>query len=495
MPSSGEFDSPDSSPSPDQSPPSPPYHDNDPFETPPSPYINESPPAPPSWYKSSPPSPFSPSSFSDSPTKSPSKQSSSSRHKHSHKSPPPLPSPPPQSHSEGGNDGSKRAAVGVGIGLGLIIFIWILICIVRSRRKKREEMYYRGDAKGSDIYNGKQQYSNYYKDQKGDHERRNNSDFRYASSKDQPLPPPPTSRGTITYEELEAATGGFDEKNLLGQGGFGYVHKGILSNGREVAVKSLKANSGQGEQEFQTEVDVISRVHHRHLVSLVGYCISGSKRLLVYEFVPNKTLEYHLHGKGLPTMDWPTRLRIAIGSARGLTYLHEECPLRIIHRDIKGSNILLNLNFEPKVADFGLAKLTTDNNTHVSTRVMGTFGYLAPEYASSGRLTEKSDVYSFGVMLLELITGKRPAGAVVDSYDQDGLVDWARPLLNSGLQNGNLKGLVDPFLEGNYNEQEMMRMARCASASIRHSSKRRPKMSQIVKILEGAISSEDLSSL
>jgi len=254
----------------------------------------------------------------------------------------------------------------------------------------------------------------------------------YSSS---PRPPPSPhealglGKGTFTYEQLAAATANFSPANLLGQGGFGYVHKGVLPGGRAVAVKQLKSGSGQGEREFQAEVDIISRVHHRHLVSLVGYCIAGARRMLVYEFVPNRTLEFHLHGKGQPVMEWPTRLRIALGAAKGLAYLHEDCHPRIIHRDIKSANILLDNNFEAMVADFGLAKLTSDNSTHVSTRVMGTFGYLAPEYASSGKLTEKSDVFSYGVMLLELLTGRRPvdSGTATSSFLEDSLVDWARP--------------------------------------------------------------------
>ncbi|XP_028555722.1 putative proline-rich receptor-like protein kinase PERK6 [Dendrobium catenatum] len=306
-------------------------------------------------------------------------------------------------------------------------------------------------------------------------------------------PPIGFVKSSFSYEELAAATNGFSEENILGQGGFGYVHKGILPNGQEVAVKQLKAGSGQGEREFQAEVEIISRVHHRHLVSLVGYCIVGSQRLLVYEFVPNKTLEFHLHGKDQPTMDWPTRMRIALGSAKGLAYLHEDCHPRIIHRDIKASNILLDYRFEAKVADFGLAKLSSDNYTHISTRVMGTFGYLAPEYASSGKLSEKSDVFSFGVMLLELITGKRP---VHSNPMEDSLVDWARPLLTQALTDENyeeLEVLVDPRLEGNYSKMEMARMVTCAATSVRHSAKMRPKMSQIVRALEGDSSLEDLT--
>lgn len=311
-----------------------------------------------------------------------------------------------------------------------------------------------------------------------------------------PLPPPSPglslgfNSSTFTYDELAVATGGFAQANMLGQGGFGYVHKGVLPNGKEVAVKSLKSGSGQGEREFQAEVEIISRVHHRHLVSLVGYCIAGGQRMLVYEFVSNKTLEYHLYCDD-PVMDWATRLRIALGSAKGLAYLHEDCHPRIIHRDIKAANILLDDNFEAMVADFGLAKLSSDNYTHVSTRVMGTFGYLAPEYASSGKLTDKSDVFSFGVMLLEIITGRKPVD--VHNVMEDSLVDWARPVLTQAIDDGNYNELVDPRLENNFNPHEMARMVACASASIRHSAKKRPKMSQIVRALDGDASLDDLN--
>lgn len=318
------------------------------------------------------------------------------------------------------------------------------------------------------------------------------------SGPETPLPPPSPgmslgfSKSTFTYEELAMATDGFSEANLLGQGGFGYVHRGVLPNGKEVAVKQLKAGSGQGEREFQAEVDIISRVHHKHLVSLVGYCSTGVQRMLVYEFVSNNTLEFHLHGKGRPVMDWGTRLKIALGSAKGLAYLHEDCHPKIIHRDIKASNILLDFNFEAKVADFGLAKFTSDANTHVSTRVMGTFGYLAPEYAASGKLSDKSDVFSFGVMLLELITGRRPVDTN-QSYMDDSLVDWARPLLTRALEDGNFDILVDRRLGRDFNQNEMSRLVACAAACVRHSARRRPRMSQVVRALEGDVSLSDLN--
>lgn len=300
------------------------------------------------------------------------------------------------------------------------------------------------------------------------------------------------SQSTFTYKELATATDDFSQRNLVGQGGFGYVHKGVLSNGKVVAIKQLKAGSWQGEREFQAEVDIISRVHHRHLVSLVGYCIAGSQRMLVYEFVANNTMEFHLHGKGRPVMNWPTRMKIALGAAKGLAYLHEDCQPKIIHRDIKAANILLDDMFEAKVADFGLAKVTLDTDTHVSTRVMGTFGYLAPEYASSGKLTDKSDVFSFGVVLLELITGRRPVDKT-QPFAEDSIVDWAKPLLAQALEDGNFEAFVDPRLQNDYEPNEITRMVACAAASVHHSAKRRPRMSQIVRALEGDISLADLN--
>ncbi|KAK7406683.1 hypothetical protein VNO78_08312 [Psophocarpus tetragonolobus] len=504
---------------PDNSDNSPPSHSPPPSSPPPSSPPPSSPPPsspPPSSPPPSSPPPSSPPPSSPPPSSPPPSSPSPS-------SPPPSSPPPSLSPPTSNNPTPPSPTVGAVLGVGSVLLILVIVCVVCSRKKKKKRMYYYGEqsmGKGNNNYfNSGQHPNNYYGGPHGDHVVRvqngmgpggggwgapppppmmNSAEMSSNYSTGGPALPPPSPTfalglkgGTFTYEELATATDGFVDANLIGQGGFGYVHKGVLPNGKEVAVKSLKAGSGQGEREFQAEIDIISRVHHRHLVSLVGYSISGGQRMLVYEFIPNKTLEYHLHGKGRPTMDWPTRMRIAIGSAKGLAYLHEDCHPRIIHRDIKAANVLIDDSFEAKVADFGLAKLTTDNNTHVSTRVMGTFGYLAPEYASSGKLTEKSDVFSFGVMLLELITGKRPVDHT-NAMD-DSLVDWARPLLTRGLEeDGNFGELVDAFLEGNYNAQELQRMAACAAASIRHSSKKRPKMSQIVRILEGDVSLDDL---
>ncbi|CAH2036478.1 unnamed protein product [Thlaspi arvense] len=198
--------------------------------------------------------------------------------------------------------------------------------------------------------------------------------------------------------------------------------------------------------------------------------------------------------KGRPVMEWAKRMKIALGSAKGLSYLHEDCNPKTIHRDVKAANILIDDSYEAKLADFGLARSSLDTDTHVSTRIMGTFGYLAPEYASSGKLTDKSDVFSFGVVLLELITGRRPVDKSQPFADDDSIVDWAKPLMIQSLNDGtNFDGLVDPRLEDNFDISEMTRMVACAAASVRHSAKRRPKMSQIVRALEGNISLDDLT--
>ncbi|KAM2993974.1 hypothetical protein FF2_046002 [Malus domestica] len=433
-------------------------------------------------------------------------------------SPPPTttsgttPSPPPPASKPPGLPSNPNVGVIVGVAIGgfctlLVVGIFFLFYRRRKRRQERARESGNYPEEPKNDFGGPPQHLQHNYDPppsekvellpKPTHPPVPSST---SSSLGSEKPPSVASSGfafgssqiTFTYEELAMATNGFSNVNLLGQGGFGFVHKGVLPNGKVVAIKQLKAGSGQGEREFQAEIEVISRVHHRHLVSLVGHCISGAQRLLVYEFVPNDTLQFHLHGKGRPTMDWQTRLKIALGSAKGLAYLHEDCQPKIIHRDIKAANILLDHHFEAKVADFGLAKLALDTDTHVSTRVMGTFGYLAPEYASSGKLTEKSDVFSFGVVLLELITGHQPIDKT-QTFTDDSMVEWARPLLAQALETGNFDALVDVRLQNDYNTSEMACMLSCAAACVRHSARRRPRMSQAVRALEGNLSADELN--
>ncbi|XP_031473071.1 proline-rich receptor-like protein kinase PERK1 [Nymphaea colorata] len=528
---------PPSTPAPSSSPPPP----ATPSSSPPPPATPSSSPPPPATPSSSPPPPATPSSSPPPPATPSSSPPPPAVPSSSPPPPPPPPSSPspPSSSSASSSSVSSGLIVGVAIaGVAVVLFLVILFFCLRKKKRRNGDWDSYGRPPPPPMHQPQPPYPPKV-DPYGAYAQSwqnaapppsdNVVKIHHPPSPPPPFPsrppqppappapvfssggassstfsgsdvllPPPSPalslgmQSTFTYEELAIATNGFASSNLLGQGGFGYVHKGILPNGTEVAVKQLKSGSGQGEREFQAEVEIISRVHHRHLVSLVGYCITGSQRMLVYEFVPNNTLEFHLHAKGRPTMDWPTRLKIAFGSAKGLAYLHEDCHPRIIHRDIKASNILLDYNFEAKVADFGLAKLSSDTKTHVSTRVMGTFGYLAPEYASSGKLTEKSDVFSFGVMLLELITGRRPVDSS-PSFVEDSLVDWARPLLTRALEDGNYDALVDPKLQNDYNHNEMARMVACAAAAVRHSARRRPRMSQIVRALEGGVSLEDLN--
>ncbi|KAK7307223.1 hypothetical protein VNO77_40091 [Canavalia gladiata] len=302
-----------------------------------------------------------------------------------------------------------------------------------------------------------------------------------------------TGQIVFTYDKIVEITNGFSGENVIGEGGFGCVYKASMPDGRIGAIKMLKAGSGQGEREFRAEVEIISRVHHRHLVSLIGYCISEQQRVLIYEFVPNGNLDQHLHGNGSQVLDWAKRMKIALGAARGIAYLHEGCNPRIIHRDIKSANILLDDAYEAQVADFGLAKLTDDAYTHVSTRVMGTFGYMAPEYATSGKLTDRSDVFSFGVVLLELITGRKPVDPTQPVGDES-LVEWARPHLLHAVETGDFGELVDPRLEHQYVEGEMFRMIEAAAACVRHSAPKRPRMVQVVRTFDCGDQLFDLSN-
>lgn len=208
---------------------------------------------------------------------------------------------------------------------------------------------------------------------------------------------------------LQIATNFFSELNLLGHGGFGPVYKGLMPNGQEVAVKKLSVYSRQGAREFTNEVKLLLRIQHKNLVRLLGCCIEGAEKMLVYEYLPNKSLDYFLFNKTKSTaLDWPRRYRIITGIARGLLYLHEEAPVRIIHRDIKASNILLDEHLNPKISDFGLARLFPGDDTHLDTfKISGTYGYMAPEYAMHGYLSVKSDIFSFGVLMLEIVSGRK----------------------------------------------------------------------------------------
>ncbi|KAL8545196.1 hypothetical protein ACS0TY_005404 [Phlomoides rotata] len=287
---------------------------------------------------------------------------------------------------------------------------------------------------------------------------------------------------TFSLAEVEKATEKFSLKKVLGEGGFGRVYHGIMQDGSEVAVKLLTKDNQNGDREFIAEIEMLSRLHHRNLVKLIGICIEQHTRCLVYELIRNGSVESHLHGpdKSRGPLDWDARLKIALGAARGLAYLHEDSNPRVIHRDFKASNVLLEDDFTPKVSDFGLAREATEGSHHISTRVMGTFGYVAPEYAMTGHLLVKSDVYSYGVVLLELLSGRKPVD-MSQPPGQENLVTWARPLL---ANREGLEQLVDPSLDGTYDFDDMAKVAAIASMCVHPEVTQRPFMGEVVQALK-----------
>ncbi|OQU87406.1 hypothetical protein SORBI_3003G274300 [Sorghum bicolor] len=289
------------------------------------------------------------------------------------------------------------------------------------------------------------------------------------------------SAKTFNLVEMERATLGFDESRIIGEGGFGRVYEGILEDGERVAIKVLKRDDQQGTREFLAEVEMLSRLHHRNLVKLIGICTEGHSRCLVYELVPNGSVESHLHDKGAARFDWDARLKIALGAARALAYLHEDSSPRVIHRDFKSSNILLEHDFTPKVSDFGLARTALgEGNEHISTRVMGTFGYVAPEYAMTGHLLVKSDVYSYGVVLLELLTGRKPVD-MLRPAGQENLVAWAGSLLTS---RDGLESIIDPSLGSSIPFDSIAKVAAIASMCVQPEVDQRPFMGEVVQALK-----------
>ncbi|XP_024971677.1 somatic embryogenesis receptor kinase 1-like isoform X1 [Cynara cardunculus var. scolymus] len=289
----------------------------------------------------------------------------------------------------------------------------------------------------------------------------------------------------FSLRELQVATDSFSNKNILGRGGFGKVYKGRLADGSLVAVKRLKEErTPGGELQFQTEVEMISMAVHRNLLRLRGFCMTPTERLLVYPYMANGSVASCLRERppNEPPLDWPTRKRIALGSARGLSYLHDHCDPKIIHRDVKAANILLDEEFEAVVGDFGLARLMDYKDTHVTTAVRGTIGHIAPEYLSTGKSSEKTDVFGYGIMLLELITGQRAFDLARLANDDDVmLLDWVKGL----LKEKKLEMLVDPDLETNYIATEVEQLIQVALLCTQGSPMDRPKMSDVVRMLEG----------
>ncbi|XP_010438169.1 PREDICTED: probable LRR receptor-like serine/threonine-protein kinase At4g30520 [Camelina sativa] len=285
---------------------------------------------------------------------------------------------------------------------------------------------------------------------------------------------------SFTFRELHVSTDGFSSKNILGAGGFGNVYRGKLGDGTMVAVKRLKdINGTSGDSQFRMELEMISLAVHKNLLRLIGYCATSCERLLVYPYMPNGSVAFKLKSK--PALDWNMRKRIAIGAARGLLYLHEQCDPKIIHRDVKAANILLDECFEAVVGDFGLAKLLNHADSHVTTAVRGTVGHIAPEYLSTGQSSEKTDVFGFGILLLELITGLRALEFGKTVSQKGAMLEWVRKL----HEEMKVEELVDRELGTNYDKIEVGEMLQVALLCTQYLPAHRPKMSEVVLMLEG----------
>ncbi|KAK1384240.1 putative serine/threonine-protein kinase PIX13 [Heracleum sosnowskyi] len=305
------------------------------------------------------------------------------------------------------------------------------------------------------------------------------------------LPPPPSLK-VYSFSDMKTATKGFKSDSVLGVGGFGTVYKGWVDDstlqpckvgtGMLVAVKKLNHESVQGFQEWQSEVNFLGSLSHPNLVKLLGYCGEDQDLLLVYEFMPKGSLENHLFRRTsvIQPLSWDKRLQIAVGAARGLQFLHSS-EKKIIYRDFKASNILLDADYNPKISDFGLAKLgPSGGDSHVTTRIMGTYGYAAPEYVATGHLYVKSDVYGFGVVLLEMLTGLRALDMKRPS-SQHNLIDWAKPLL---LHKRKLKTMMDGRIEGQYSTKAAVQAAQLTLKCLEIEPRKRPSMKEVVEILE-----------
>ncbi|CAN6886713.1 unnamed protein product [Brassica oleracea] len=349
---------------------------------------------------------------------------------------------PPKEAGTGSGGGSSIGTLVVAVVASMVLFVVLIGCILWWKGCLRPKTQMEKDFK--------------------------NLDFKISS---------------FSLRQIKVATNNFDPANKIGEGGFGLVHKGTLTDGTVIAVKQLSSKSKQGNREFLNEIGMISALQHPHLVKLYGCCVDGDQLLLVYEYLENNSLARALFGpqETQIRLDWPTRQKICVGIARGLAYLHEESRLKIVHRDIKATNVLLDKELNPKILDFGLAKLDEEENTHISTRIAGTYGYMAPEYAMRGHLTDKADVYSFGVVVLEIVHGRSNTITrfKIETFD---LLDWVHVL----REQNKLMDVVDPRLGTDFNREEAMTMIQIGILCTSQIPSERPSMSTVVSMLEGS---------
>ncbi|KAL3740619.1 hypothetical protein ACJRO7_021828 [Eucalyptus globulus] len=361
-------------------------------------------------------------------------------------SPPPAAAPPPPSPGTGPKGKSNKTtviiiAIAVPVGVGVVLLF--LVCCLRQRKVTKPYEVVREDQSSvNDITNAESlQYD---------------------------------------FATIKTATDNFSHQNKLGEGGFGEVFQGRLPNGQQIAVKRLSQGSGQGAVEFKNEVLLVAKLQHRNLVRMLGFCLEGEEKLLVYEFVPNKSLDYFLFDpEKSKQLNWSRRYKIVCGIARGMLYLHEDSRLRIIHRDLKASNILLDSEMIPKISDFGMARIVVVDQTQANTnKIVGTFGYMSPEYAMHGQFSAKSDVYSFGVLLLELISGKKNSSF----YQSDGSEDLASYVWKN-WRDGTPLVVLDPAVGDSYSRDEVLRCLHIGLLCVQEDPMDRPTMANIVLML------------
>ncbi|XP_055960321.1 probable LRR receptor-like serine/threonine-protein kinase At2g23950 isoform X2 [Mercurialis annua] len=347
-------------------------------------------------------------------------------------------------HPSSGKHKTKKLAIALGVSLSFVFLLLLSLALLWLRKKQKSQMILNISDKQDEKLLGLGNLRNF------------------------------------TFRQLQLATDSFSSKNILGAGGFGNVYKGKLGDGTLVAVKRLKDVTGNaGESQFRTELEMISLAVHRNLLRLIGYCATPNERLLVYPYMSNGSVASRLRGK--PALDWNTRKRIAIGAARGLLYLHEQCDPKIIHRDVKAANVLLDDFCEAVVGDFGLAKQLDPAASHVTTAVRGTVGHIAPEYLSTGQSSEKTDVFGFGILLIELITGMR-ALEFGKAVNQKGvMLEWVKKI----QQDKKVEELMDKELDGIYDRIEVGEMLQVALLCTQYLPAHRPKMSEVVRMLEG----------